>query len=80
MAFLLASASVPNIIITSTIAALQLQPSLLAEAKVAPLNTFSLVKDEFDARKELIDNFVFQTWNAFSTDIGELLCFSCACG
>jgi len=41
--------------------------------QVAPLNTFESVKDEFDSRRGQIENFVFQTWNAFSTNIGEVL-------
>ena len=43
-------------------------------ATVAPLNVYLLVKDEFDARRSEIDNFVFQSLNAFSTsqDPGQL--------
>jgi hypothetical protein len=40
---------------------------------VATLNTFESVKDEFDSRRGQIENFVFQTWNAFSTNIDEVL-------
>ncbi|KAL7521361.1 hypothetical protein ACHAWX_006029 [Stephanocyclus meneghinianus] len=39
--------------------------------KVAPLNTFAAVKDEFDSRREKIESFVFQTLNAFSTNAEE---------
>ena len=39
--------------------------------KVAPLNTFVAVKDEFDRRREKIESFVFQTLNSFSTNAGE---------
>ncbi|KAL3786229.1 hypothetical protein HJC23_002480 [Cyclotella cryptica] len=39
--------------------------------QVAPLNTFVVVKDEFDRRREEIESFVFQTLNSFSTNAEE---------
>lgn len=35
--------------------------------QVAPLNVYLLVKDEFDKRRRSIEDFVFQSFDAFST-------------